>query len=158
MPQATRDTSISLAGLLEGAGAVLIFIGAYVPWVVTFALFTGVPVRGVDTAHGRILPLIPLVAFALLAWRWYARRARWVHLGIIALGIGIVVLAMGYAVGVKRTLVRAQQSIARSGQALPGTVSVRFDVGIYLTAAGGAAMAIGGLVGISQDRPSRQKE
>ncbi len=79
----------------------------------------------------------------------------WVHLAIIALGICIVVLAMVYAVGVKRNLARAQQSIARSGQALPATVSVRFDVGFYLTAAGGAAMAIGGLVGIRQDRLSR---
>ena len=121
--QATRGTSVSLPALMEGAGAGLIFIGAYIPWVVTFALLSSVPVRGVDTTYGRILPLVPLVALGLLAWRWYAGRARWVHLAIIALGMLIVIVTVAYAVGVKRNLARAQQAIARSGQALPGTVS-----------------------------------
>lgn len=143
----------SIAGLVEGAGAALIFIGAYVPWVVSFALFTSVPVRGIQTTYGRALPIISLVALSLLAWRWYVTRARWVHLAILALGIAAVTLALAYTVEVKRNLARTQQSLARSGQVLPGAVRVDFDVGIYLTVAGGVAMFIGGILGIRRDRP-----
>lgn len=147
-----------IAGLVEGAGAGLILIGAYVPWVVSFAFFTSVPVRGVETTYGRFLPLIPLLAFALLAWRWYARRARWVHLPIVVLGIATGVLTIVYAVEVNRNLARTQQSLARSGQVLPGAVRVNFDVGIYLTAAGGAAMVVGGILGAGSRRPARARE
>lgn len=139
--------------LVEGAGAALIFIGAYVPWVVSFALFTSVPVRGIQTTYGRALPIISLVALGLLAWRWYVTRARWVHLAILALGVAAVTLALAYTVEVKRNLARTQQSLARSGQVLPGAVRVDFDVGIYLTVAGGVAMFIGGILGIRRDRP-----
>jgi hypothetical protein len=146
-----------IAGLVEGAGAGLTLIGAYVPWVVSFALFTTVPVRGVETAYGRVLPLIPLAALGLLAWRWYMRRARWVHLGIAGLGISTIMLTLLYAVEVKRNLVRAQESLARSGQMLPGSVRVDFDVGLYLTAAGGAAMLVGGILGLASERLTRAK-
>ena len=152
-PPPSTEAGLGIAGLLEGAGAALMFIGAYVPWVVSFALFVTVPVRGVQTTYGRILPIIPLFALGLLAWRWYVRRARWVHLPILLLGIATVTLALVYAVEVKRNLARTQQSLARSGQVLPGTVRVDFDVGIYLTVAAGSAMFIGGILGLRQDRP-----
>ncbi len=147
-----RDTSVNLGPLVEGVGAGLIFIGAYIPWVLTFALFTTVAVRGVDTPYGRVLPLIPLMVLGLLAWRWYARRAWWVHLTIVALGIFTIVLLMMYVAEVRRNLLQAQESMNRPGQVLPGTVSIRFDVGIYLVVAGGAVMIIGGFLGMSQDR------
>ena len=151
-----RDKGI--AGLVEGAAAALVFIGAYVPWVHTFVLFTSVSVRGVDTRYGAILPLIPLVALGLLAWRWYARRARWAHLVVCALGVLVVVLALVYAVEVKRNLAQAQQSIARSGQLLPGSIRVGFDVGIYLTVTGGAAMVGGSLLGLRQESSIHKQE
>lgn len=151
--RAPVNTTRGAATLVEGAGAVLIFIGAYVPWVVTTALITLVPVRGIDTHYGRFLPLISLVALGLLAWRWYVRRARWVHAIILGLGILAVALMVTYVVGVKRDLARVEQSIARSlGQAFPGTIQVKFDAGIYLTAAGGAAMFVGSLIGTAEDR------
>ena len=136
----------------------MILIGAYVPWVVTFALFTSVPVRGVDTEYGRILPLIPLLALGLLAWRWYVRPARWVHFTIIALGVFTIALAVVYVVTVQRNLSQAQQSLARLGQLLPGTVRVGFDIGIYLTLGGAAAMLAGGLLGIKQDQSFGKQE
>ncbi len=142
----------SLAGLLEGAGAVGIFIAAYTPWVVTFAFFTFVPVRGIETPYGRIIALAPLVALGLLAWRWYIGRAWWIHVIIIILGICVAGLAIMYAIDARRNLVRAQQSLIRAGQVLPGTVRVNFDVGIYLTAAGAASMVAGGVLGFRQDR------
>ncbi len=151
--QVALSGSLGVAGVVEGAGAGLIFIGAYAPWVVTFVLVTTVPVRGVDTEYGRILPLIPLVAFGLLALRWYARRGRWLHVGIIALGILAISLALVYAVGVKRNLSRVQQSLARAGPMLPGTFRVGFDLGLYLTLAGGAAMVGGGVLGLRKDQP-----
>ncbi len=143
---------------MEGAGAGLAFIGAYVPWVVTFALFATVQVRGVNTPYGRILSLTPLVVFGLLAWRWYALRARWVHAPIIALGLSTMVLTAVYALDIHRNVARVQHSIARSAQTFPGAVRVRFDVGIYLSAAGGAAMVIGGLIGMREDRHRQRRE
>ncbi len=151
-----RDRGI--AGLVEGAGTALTFIGAYVPWVQTFALFTTVSVRGVDTSYGRILPLIPLAALGLLAWQWYARRGRWVHFIISSLGMIVIGLALIYAVEVRRNLAQAQQSFARSGQLLPGSIRVGFDVGFYLTIAGGAVMLGGGLFGLRQDGPIEKQE
>jgi len=150
---------MGLAALAEGAGAVLIFIGAYVPWVQTFALFTSVSVRGVkiDPTYGRLLPLIPLVALGLLAWRWYVGRGRWVHLAILVLGILTLALTLMYGVNVKRDLMRAQQSLARAGQ-LPGTVRVDLDVGFYITLAGGAMLAVGGFLGRRQGGPSGSQE
>lgn len=141
------DERLSLPEFLEGAGGALAFIGAYVPWVVTTALITSVPVRGADTEYGRILPLIPLVAGGLLAWRWYSQGTRWVHVIIAACGVIIIALGLAYAAGVSRNLARTQESLSRSGLTLPGTVSVRFDVGFYLSLIGGAAMAAGGAMG-----------
>lgn len=150
-----KTTRAETARLVEAAGAGLILIGAYVPWVVSFALFTSVPVRGVETTFGRVVPLIPLAAFALLAWRWYARRAPWIHVAVAGLGVATIALVLAYAVEVKRNLVRAQESLASSGQVLPGSVRVDFDVGLYLTAAGGAAMLLGGILGIASERSTR---
>ncbi len=156
--QVASSGSLGVAGVVEGAGAGLIFIGAYVPWVVTFVLVTTVSVRGVDTDYGRILTLIPLLALGLLAWRWYARRGRWVHVGIIALGILAIALALVYAVGVKRNLSRVQQSLARAGPMLPGNYRVGFDLGLYLTLAGGAAMVGGGALELHQDQALLRQE
>ncbi len=152
-PHGSLDRGIGVAALVEGAGAVLIFIGAYAPWVQTFALFTTVAVRGVkiDPTYGRLLPLIPLVALGLLAWRWYVRRARWVHLSILAMGVLTVALSLAYGVKVKRDLVQAQLALTRAGQP-PGAVRVGLDIGFYLTVAGGIALAVGGIVGSRQDR------
>ncbi len=147
MSTSPPDERLSLPEFLQGAGAALVFIGAYVPWVVTTALITSVPVRGADTEYGRILALIPLAAAGLLAWRWYMGGSRSVHLAVAACGVVIVALGLIYATGVSRNLARTQQSLARSGLTLPGTVSVRFDVGFYLSLIGGAAMAAGGAMG-----------
>ncbi len=158
-PQTSWHRSPDTAALVVGAGAALIFIGAYVPWVQTFALFTSVSVRGVkiDPTYGRLLPLIPLVALGLLAWRWYTKRGRWVHMTILVLGILTLALTLTYGVKVKRDLMRAQQSLARAGQ-LPGTVRVDLDVGFYITLAGGAMLAVGGLLGRRRGGPSGIQE
>ncbi len=143
-----------VAGLVEAAGAALLFIGAYVPWVMTFAFVATVSVRGVDTDYGRVLPLLPLLAMGLLAWRWYIRRARWVHLAVAVLGMAAIALAVGFVVMTKRGAQNAQESMTRSvGPTLPGTVGVRFDVGIYLTVAGGAVIVAGGVLGVVHDHP-----
>jgi hypothetical protein len=146
-----------VTGLAEAAGAALVFIGAYVPWVMTFAFVATVSVRGVDTDYGRALPLLPLLALGMLAWRWYVRRARWVHLAVVVLGMAAIVLAVGFVITTKRGAANVQESLTRSvGPTLPGTVDVRFDAGIYLTVAGGAAMIVGGILGAGQDRPARR--
>lgn len=152
-----------LAVLAEGAGAVLVLVGAYSPWARTFVLFTSASERGVDatclgTTCRHLLPLIPLVVLGLLAWRWYVRRAVWAHLVILALGAVTLALALAYVIGLQARLARAEQSLSQVGQ-LPGTVRVDLDIGPYLTVAGGAAMAAGGLLGSKKDRlPRRSPE
>ena len=142
-----------VAGLTEAAGAALVFIGAYVPWVMTVAFVATVSVRGVDTDYARVLPILPLLALGLLAWRWYVRRARWIHLVVAVLGVAAIVMAGRFVVMTQRGAAHAQQSLTQSvGPLLPGTVAVRFDIGIYLTVAGGAAMIVGGILGARQDR------
>ncbi len=142
-----------VAGLMEAAGAALVFIGAYVPWVMTFAFGATVSVRGVDTDYGRVLPLLPLLAIGLLAWRWYIRRARWIHFAVAVLGVAAIAVATGFVVITKRGSQTAQESLTLSvGPTLPGTVGVRFDVGIYLTVAGGAAMVAGSVLGGLHDQ------
>lgn len=149
-PLWTRD--LDIAGLTESAGAVLLFIGAYVPWVITFALVATVSVRGVDTDYGRTLPLLPLFALGLLAWRWYIRRACWVHPVVAVLGMAAIALATWFVVQTNQGAANAQEFLTRSvGSTLPGTVGVRFDVGIYLTVTGGAAMIAGGVIGVVHD-------
>jgi hypothetical protein len=85
-------------------------------------------------------------------------QARWVHAPIIILGLSILVLTAIYALDINRNVARAQHSIARSAQTFPGMVRVQFDVGIYLSAAGGAAMVIGGVIGRREDRPQQRRE
>lgn len=150
-PPSTRD---ALAPTLEGAGAVIVFIGAYAPWVVTVALLTPIHVRGVDTDFGRILPPIPLLGLGVLAWRWYTRRSRGAHLAFIALGVLTLALALFYANGVKHSLAQAQQSLSRSG-GLPGAVTVRLDLGMYLTIIGATAMLAGGALGSAPEKTPR---
>ena len=141
------------ATLVEAIGAGGLLIAAYSPWVVTSALFMTVPVRGVDTTYGRMLALVPLTAFGLLAWRWYARRARWVHIGVAVLGLLAAALVPVYAIQIKGNVTKAQRSLTQSGQALPGTVQVRFDLGLYLTVASGVAMLVGGILGVRENNP-----
>lgn len=142
-----------LSPLIEGTGAGLIFISAYVPWVTTLALVSSIPVRGIDTDYGRVVVLIPLVVVTLLAWRWYTRDARWVHAAIAAVGIFLIALTVAYAVQVQRNLEGARESIARAGQ-FPGTVDVRLDIGMYLAGTGSVAMIGGGLLGLFSGRRS----
>ena len=148
-----------LGALVEGTGAILVFVGAYAPWAGTFFLFASTLERGVDatclmTSCRHVLPLVPLVTLGLLAWGWYIGRTKWVHLVILILGVLTLALSANYVVTLKRNVLRAEQSLARAGQ-LPGTVRVVLDVGFYLTVAGGVAMVAGGLLGRRQDRPSR---
>lgn len=155
------DRQWELAALAEGAGAILILIGAYSPWARTFVLFTSASERGVDatclvTTCRHVLPLIPLIVLGLLAWCWYVRRAVRAHLVILALGAVTMALALAYVIGLQTRLARAEQSLSQAGQ-LPGTVRVALDIGFYLTVAGGGAIAAGGLLGSKKDRPSLMK-
>jgi len=155
--QSPHTWGSDVAGLAEAAGALLVFVGAYVPWVMTFAFVATVSVRGVDTDYGRVLPLLPLLALGMLAWRWYVRKARWVHLAVTVLGMAAIVIAVAFVVTTKRGAANAREPLARSGgSTLPGTVDVRFDVGIYLTVASGTTLIAGGILGAGQDLTKRR--
>ncbi len=59
-----------VAVALELAGAGLILVAAFVPWVRSHAFFLLIPVRGVETDYGRVFPFLALGVFALLAYQW----------------------------------------------------------------------------------------
>lgn len=94
MAEAHPGRTSNLPALLEGGGAALIFIGAFVPWVVTVALVASVPVRGVKRPLGVFSLSSHLRRSGLLAWRWYTPRARWVHLVIALLGASAIALTL----------------------------------------------------------------
>src|SRR5262249_24895302 len=97
---------------LQLAGAGLMLISAFIPWVRSHALFLSVPVNGVGTDYGRLFPGIAFALFALLASQWSFGWRRWAHGIILSLGMIALAVAVVYAVQVTQHVSR----IAKSAQ------------------------------------------
>jgi len=138
---------------LQLAGAGLILIGAFVPWVRSHALFLTLPVRGAETEYGRLFPAVALVVFILIAYQWAVRWHRWMHTVVLGLGILALLIAVIYAVQVTQR-VRRIDTEARQKPATPLVLgsgrmfSVEFDVGYYLTLLGSGALVAGAASGL----------
>jgi hypothetical protein len=148
----------ALAALLESGGALLLLVGAYLPWVVTFFIVGDIPTRGVETPGGRALPLLALAVLALVVltpvvMRRQTRKVPSVHLAIALLGVVLIGRAASHIVETERNLRRARARLAASAFSTP-EVRVRYASGLYLTAAAGAAMAAGAILAGSQERSS----
>ncbi len=139
------------------AGAGLILIGVFVPWVQSHALFLTVPVRGSETDYGRLFPTIALAVFAILAYEWSLGWRKWAH--VVILLFGAVAMATAVLYGVQ--LVQRVHRIAETTPNQPGVplvlsgramFSVEFDIGYYVTLMGAGGLLGGAVMGLRQSR------
>jgi len=86
---------------------------------------------------------------ALGAWRWYVGKAPWVHVAIGLLGVLVVARVALHFVDTQDNLRRARERLARSPFS-GAEVRIRYDTGLYLTAAAGAAMTAGAILASRQ--------
>ena len=152
-PGPVPHTSVSL----QLAGAGLILIGAFTPWIQSHALFLTIPVRGSETDYGRLFPAIALAVFAILAYQWSFGWRRWAHYVILLLGGIVITVAVLYGVQVTQRVHRIAEStrdqpgapLILSGQA---AFSVEFDIGYYVTLIGGGGLLAGGVIGLRRSQ------
>jgi hypothetical protein len=135
------------------AGAGLILIGAFVPWIQSHALFLTVPVRGIETDYGRLFPAIALAVLAILACQWSLGWRKWAHSLILVLGLVAIVVAVLYGLQVQQRVHR----VAEANRDKPGVplvlsggvaFSMEFDVGYYATVLGAGSLLAGAVVGL----------
>jgi len=88
---------------------------------------------------------------ALLVWRWYVRRTPWVHVAIGLLGILLIARVALYVVTTENNVRRARDRLTRS-PFVGAEVSVRYEAGLFMTAAAGAAIAAGAVLANRQER------
>ncbi len=142
---------------LQAAGAGLILIAAFVPWVRSHAFFLTIPVNGVQTDYGKIFPFVALAIFGLLAYQWSFGWPKWAPGAIALLAISAMTLALLYGVQVRQRVEKINASA--QGQPVPlvlqgGTAfRVEFDIGYYLTLLG----CLGVLIGAVLDLKGRQR-
>lgn len=147
------------------AGAGLILIAAFVPWVRSHALFLAIPVSGIKTDYGRIFPFLALAAFGLLAYQWSFGWRKWAPGIVFLLAIVALVVAILYGVQVKERVGRINQSSENKSAGpfvLPGgsLFNVDLDVGYYLTLLGAGCLGAGAVEDLRAGwrRVSRGKE
>ena len=157
LPGEGRRQPSPVAVSLQLAGAGLILISAFVPWVRSHALFLTIPVRGAETDYGRLFPLIALVVAALLAYQWSFGWRHWAHGVVLLLGIAALTVAIVYGVQVTQRV----QRIAKNTQNQPGAplvltggalFSIEFDIGYYLTLLGAGGLIAGAVAGLREQR------
>jgi len=148
--KASRPSPPQLAVTLQLAGAGLILIGAFVPWVRSQAFFLVISVRGVETDYGQILPFLALGVCALLAYQWSYGWRRWPANIVLAIGVVTVAVGVFYGVQVQRSAIRLNVETKNQPEA-PIVIgggqlfNVSFDVGYYLSLLGGLALVVGAI-------------
>lgn len=142
-----------MAVALQLAGAGLILIGAFAPWIRSHALFLTIPVRGAETDYGRLFPAIALAVLAILASQWSLGWRKWAH-GLVLL-LGVVALAVAGLYGVQVTQrVHRVAEVNRNQPGAPFVVpgrsafSFEFDVGYYVTLLGAGGLLAGAIIGL----------
>ena len=147
-----------LVVLLQLAGAGLILIGVFLPWIQSHALFLTVPVRGAETDYGRLFPTIALAVFAILAYEWSLGWRKLAHVVILLLGVVAMTAALLYGVQVAQRVHRVAESTHDQPGApplvLPGRApfSVEFDIGYYTTLLGAGCLLAGAVIGLQQSQ------
>ncbi len=132
------------------AGAGLVLISAFVPWVRSQVFFLVIPVRGVETDYGRILPFLALGVCALLAYQWSYGWRRWPASIVLAIGVVTVAVGVFYGVQVQRSASRLNVETKNQPEA-PLVIgggplfNVAFDVGYYLSLLGGVGLIAGAI-------------
>ncbi len=118
------------------AGAALVVIGAFLPWVTANAAFFGrIETRGVEGDGVVTLVLAGVVAFIALARFRVDDRARSVAIVGIACSLLVLAVAVWDFVDTQRRVRELNDSFEGFGRASVG-------IGLYLTIAGGVAILI----------------
>jgi len=136
--QPTRDDLQNLRSQLGRVavmlGSALAALGAFLPWFSAEVFATTATKRGIE-ADGKITLALAIAACAIVVWRW-GRRQRVVAflLGLIVLGLGVLYIS-DPTIGADLTETQYSREELRRILS-PGS-------GLYLTAIGGLAMALG---------------
>jgi hypothetical protein len=131
------------------AGAVVVIIGAFLPWVSANAVFFGrIETRGVEGDGIATLVLGVVVAFIALARFRVDDRTRSVAIVGIVCSLLVIVVSVWDFLDTQRRVHDLNQSIAGFGRANVG-------IGLYMTIAGGVAML---LATASAERLARHHE
>jgi hypothetical protein len=131
------------------AGAAVVMVGAFLPWVSANAVFFGrIETRGIEGDGVATLVLGVVVGFIALARFRIDDRARSVAIVGIVCSLLVIVVGVWDFLDTQRRVRDLNQSIAGFGQASVG-------IGLYLTIAGGVAML---LATASAERLSRHRD
>ncbi len=146
-----------MAVALQLAGAGLILIGAFTPWVRTHVFFLAIPVNGIDTDYGRLFPFLALAVCGILAYQWSFGWRRWLAGPVLFLGMVAIAVAIVYGVQIKGRAGKADEAAKKQSQApfvtLGGTaLSVDLDVGYFLTLLGAGSLLAGGTAALTRRR------
>ncbi len=144
-----------LAVALQLAGAGLILVGTFTPWVRTHVFFLAIPVNGIKTDYGRLFPFLALAVCAILASQWSFGWRKWLAGPVLIIGVVAIAVAVVYGVQVKGRAGRADEAARKQSQAplvvLGGTaVSVDLDVGYFLTLLGAVSLLVGSTVTLTR--------
>jgi len=145
------------AALVQLAGAGLMLLGAFIPWIQSHALFMTIPIRGAETDYGRLFPAIALVVLAVVAYPWSLGWRKWAHGLILLLGLVAVIVAVLYGAQVTQRVHRVAEA-NREGPDAPLVLggrpafSVEFDVGYYVTLGGAGSLIAGAIMGLRCSR------
>jgi hypothetical protein len=146
--------------LLLGAGALLLIVGAFLPWIKVFAF----GISGVDTNYGIGTLLIGVVALvgAFGAGRIFNASKAGIFLKVAA-ALGVVALALALYVGfaIRDSIAEDEAGTDDAAATEDSGLGAEFDdaledltealkpttgVGVYATALGGALVLAGGLM------------
>ena len=160
---AAAPSRLPTSTLLIGAGALLLVVGAFLPWVKVFAF----GISGVDTDWGIFTLLIGVVALvaAFGAGRVFNASKSGVLLKVTA-ALGVVAVAIAVYVGFAirdsvaqdeagaETSTSEEEDLGEFGEGfedvfkdLADALKPTTGVGVYATLLGGALVAAGGLMG-----------
>jgi len=146
------------AGLLAAVGAVVAFVGCFMPWAMIecssgggITAISPNPIWGLAWDGGKLIVLMVIIVVGLVAADSNGLRSlRWT--GAI-LASGVAILALGAL-----NLVSELDAISHFGEScVPPNfgsvhVSESIGVGLYLTLVGGVVCTLGGLLQLLRDR------
>lgn len=132
--QPQTNTALAL-GLIACAGALLLLLGSFLPWVTVRSIFGSFSVNGLD-GDGMITAGAGALALILLILGTTTRTKVLFVLGAIASGIGAAVAVYD--------IINVSNEISGSG--LDGAVRAEVGIGLYLCAIGGVVGLVCGFV------------
>jgi hypothetical protein len=162
MPTDKRVYVITIA-----VAALLVFIGAFMPWVKVTAPFIGELTKsGVEQGDGWLTLLMAVASFGLVAWYQYgSRRERPILIALTIVGVLITIVAIADIVDVGRAAGDIERIVAIADildvestaggveREAEGLVRCSVGEGLYLTLVGGIGLAGASVAGFFRRPP-----